>query len=65
MKPSSKAVIIGYISFFVLLYGNLLFGGLVGSLIPGGDDFIKFAFVERSSTMQTPVGCASGRTVLR
>ena len=25
----------------------------------------KFAFVERSSTMQTPVGCASDRTVLR
>ena len=44
MKPSSKAVMIGCISFFVLLYGNLLFGGLVGSLIPGGDDFIKFAF---------------------
>ena len=44
MKPSSKAVMIGCISFFVLLYGNLLFGGFVGSLIPGGDDFIKFAF---------------------
>ena len=48
MKPSSKAVIIGCISFFVFLYGNLLFGGLVGSLIPGGDDFINFAFVKRS-----------------
>ena len=47
MKPSSKAVIIGCISFFVFLYGNLLFGGLVGSLIPGGDDFIKFQFVQQ------------------
>lgn len=28
MKPSSKAVMIGCISFFVFLYGNLLFGGL-------------------------------------
>ena len=41
MKPSSKAVMIGCISFFVFLYGNLLFGGLVGSLIHGGDDFIN------------------------
>ena len=41
MKPSSKAVMIGCISFFVFLYGNLLFGGLVGSLIPGGDDYIN------------------------
>ena len=40
MKPSSKAVMIGCISFFVFLYGNLLFGGLVGSLIPSGDDLI-------------------------
>ena len=44
MKPSSKAVMIGCISFFVFLYGNLLFGGLVGSLIPGGDDFINSYF---------------------
>ena len=62
MKPSSKAVIIGCISFFVLLYGNLLFGGLVGSLIPGGDDFIKFAFALATNT---PAGCLSDRTVLR
>ena len=44
MKPSSKAVMIGCISFFVFLYGNLLFGGLVGSLIPSGDDFINSYF---------------------
>ena len=44
MKPSSKAVMIGCISFFVFLYGNLLFGGLVGSLIHGGDDFISSYF---------------------
>ena len=65
MKPSSKAVIIGCISFFVLLYGNLLFGGFVGSLIPGGDDFIKFAFAKRSEAMKAPVGLSSDRTVLR
>ena len=65
MKPSSKAVIVGCISFFVFLYGNLLFGGLVGSLIPGGDDFINFAFVKRSETMKAPVGLSSDRTVLR
>ena len=63
MKPSSKAVMIGCISFFVLLYGNLLFGGLVGSLIPGGDDFIKFAFAKRSEAMKAPVGLSSRRAV--
>ena len=62
MKPSSKAVMIGCISFFVFLYGNLLFGGFVGSLIPGGDDFIKFAFAQATNI---PVGCLSDRTVLR
>ena len=62
MKPSSKAVMIGCISFFVFLYGNLLFGGFVGSLIPGGDDFIKFAFAQATNT---PAGCLSDRTVLR
>ena len=62
MKPSSKAVMIGCISFFVFLYGNLLFGGLVGSLIPGGDDFIKFAFALATNT---PAGCLSDRTFLR
>ena len=65
MKPSSKAVMIGCISFFVFLYGNLLFGGFVGSLIPGGDNFIKFAFAKRSEAMKAPVGLSSDRTVLR
>ena len=44
MNTSSKAILIGCISFFVFLYGDLLFGGLVGSIIPGGDDYINSYF---------------------
>ena len=44
MNTSSKAILIGCISFFIFLYANLLFGELVGSLIPGGDDYINSYF---------------------
>ena len=39
MKTSSKAIIIGIISFVVFLIGNITLGSIVGALIPGGDDY--------------------------
>lgn len=40
MKTSTKAILIGIITFFAFLWGNIVFGNLlVGILIPGGNDF--------------------------
>ena len=44
MKTSSKAILIGVVSFFVFLIGNILLGGIVGVMIPGGDDFMNSYF---------------------
>lgn len=44
MKISSKAIIIGIISFFGFLIGNIILGNFVGLVIPGGDDFINSYF---------------------
>ena len=44
MNTSSKAIIIGIISFFGFLIGNIILGHVVGLVIPGGDDFINSYF---------------------
>lgn len=44
MNTSSKAIIIGIISFFGFLIGNIILGNVVGLVIPGGDDFINSYF---------------------
>ena len=44
MKTSTKAIIIGIITFVVFLVGNIWLGSLVGVIIPGGDDFINSYF---------------------
>lgn len=44
MKTVIKAIFIGVISFFVCLFGNLLLGGTVGAMIPGGDAFLNSYF---------------------
>ena len=44
MKTSAKAILIGIISFFVLLIGNVTLGSIVGLIIPGGDDFLNSYF---------------------
>ena len=44
MKTSSKAIIIGIISFVVFLIGNITLGSIVGSIIPGGDDYMNSYF---------------------
>ena len=44
MKISSKAIIIGIISFVVFLIGNITLGSIVGEIIPGGDDYMNSYF---------------------
>ena len=44
MKTSSKAIIIGIISFVVFLIGNIILGSVVGAIIPGGDDYMHSYF---------------------
>ena len=44
MKTTSKAIIIGIISFVVFLIGNITLGSIVGSIIPGGDDYMNSYF---------------------
>ena len=44
MKTSSKAILIGIISFVVFLIGNITLGSIVGSIIPGGDDYMNSYF---------------------
>ena len=44
MKTSSKAIIIGIISFVVFLIGNIILGSVVGAIIPGGDDYMNSYF---------------------
>ena len=44
MKTSTKALLLGIISFFVFLIGNIMLGSIVGAIIPGGDDFINSYF---------------------
>ena len=44
MKTSSKAIIIGIISFVVFLIGNITLGSIVGEIIPGGDDYMNSYF---------------------
>lgn len=44
MKTSTKAIIIGIITFVVFLVGNIWLGSIVGVIIPGGDDFINSYF---------------------
>ena len=41
MKTSTKAIIIGIITFVVFLVGNIWLGSLVGVIIPGGDVFVN------------------------
>lgn len=45
MKTSSKALIIGIISFVAFLYGNIFIGSLIGIIIPGGNDFANSYFL--------------------
>lgn len=44
MKTSSKAIIIGVISFVVFLIGNITLGSIIGEIIPGGDDYMNSYF---------------------
>lgn len=44
MKTSSKAIIIGIISFVVFLIGNITLGSIVDTIIPGGDDYMNSYF---------------------
>lgn len=44
MKIVEKATLIGVISFVLFLFGNLFIGGLIGVVIPGGDDFLNSYF---------------------
>lgn len=44
MKTSSKAILIGVVSFFAFLIGNITLGSIVGVIIPGGDDFLNSYF---------------------
>ena len=44
MKTSSKAIIIGVVSFVVFLIGNITLGSIVGEIIPGGDDYMNSYF---------------------
>lgn len=44
MKISEKAIVIGIISFIVVLFGNIGIGNIIDLLIPGGDDFINSYF---------------------
>ena len=44
MKTSTKAIIIGIISFVVFLIGNIILGSVVGAIIPGGDDYMNAYF---------------------
>lgn len=44
MKLLNKAFLIGLASFFILLIGNIFLGGIIGLIIPGGDDFINSYF---------------------
>ena len=44
MKTSTKAIIIGIISFVVFLIGNITLGSVVGAIIPGGDDYMNSYF---------------------
>ena len=44
MKTSTKAIIIGIISFVVFLIGNIILGSVVGAIIPGGDDYMNSYF---------------------
>lgn len=44
MNTSNKAILIGVISFFGFLIGNIILGNIVGLLIPGGDDFLNSYF---------------------
>lgn len=41
---STKAILIGVISFFVFLIGNITLGSIIGEIIPGGDGFINSYF---------------------
>ena len=44
LKTVLKAIFIGFISFFVCLYGNYLFAGTVEAMIPGGDGVVNSYF---------------------
>ena len=44
MKTSSKAILIGIISFVVFLIGNITLGSIVGMIIPGGNDYMNSYF---------------------
>ena len=44
MKTSTKAIIIGIITFVVFLVGNIWLGSIIDVIIPGGDDFINSYF---------------------
>ena len=45
MKMSSKAVLIGIVSFVVFLFANIFLGSIVASVIPGGDDYMNSYFI--------------------
>ena len=44
MNIYTKAILIGIISFFAFLVGNIFLGSVVGVIIPGGDDFMNSYF---------------------
>lgn len=44
MKASTKALLLAMATFVVVLFGNIILGGFVGLIIPGGDDFINSYF---------------------
>ena len=45
MKMSSKAVLVGIVSFVVFLFANIFLGSIVASVIPGGDDYMNSYFI--------------------
>lgn len=45
MKISTKALLIGIVSFVVFLFANLFLGSAVGLVIPGGSDALNAYFL--------------------
>ncbi len=64
MKTSSKAVIIGIVSFFIFLIGNVMFGNIVGLIIPGGDDFLNSYFYPLYTAVTTMISLLISCTYL-
>lgn len=65
MKTIDKAIIIGIITFFVVIYLNLVLSKSVLSiLIPGGDDFMNSYHVPIYSGISVAISVMVGSTYL-